>query len=283
VTVLAALSGCEMFGSGDGTDNTDPRPDPNTGPLSGTATRQEYVDLFNAVKTLHEHLGRTMNDRASVNTLRANSLLSDMRTHTKRMAMMTAEPYSSQLMGIAGEFEKTREAVTKGTWSQRHLADLDAVMRRFSRDFANDRVTMRENTLPDTTGSTNPKTGTTPTAGTDPATGKVDPDKLRDAPWVLFGSWEKEHRDLLTAVSASDEAATRTHYTRVMWLLKEFDACLAETERPRLARFRSEYEDAERRTQTFTRYSEDFNKEAAVKSLTMAGDGITLNFDPDRK
>lgn len=279
LAALAALSACEMFGGGGDEEDTNPRPGPV--PVSNVPTRQEYVDLFNTVKTLHEDLKITMANRGNVNTMRASSTLADMRTHSKRMAMMTAEPYSSQLMGIAEEFEKTRDAVTKGTWSQRHLADLDSTMRRFARDFPSGSVVFRDTVLPDTGGTQ--KTGAQPTTGTDPAVGKTDPEKLRGAPWALFKAWVQEHTDLMAAVEASDEALTRTHYTRVIWLLKELDGSLPDTERSRLARFRAEYEDADRRTGTFTRYPDDFRKEAALQSLKMAGDAIKLNFDPDRK
>lgn len=279
VLPLLTLAACGMFGEESTDDSSTGAPPPNrTDPLSGTSTSELYVERYNNVKATHVDLKQTLSDR-SVNPLRATGQLEEMRNDTKHMALLTAEPYSGQLLEIAVEFDAARDRVRRGTWTQKTVAELDATVRRFTTDFALGRVTLRESVLPDTRPPTNTeKTASTPP---DPAVGNTDAETLKSSPWLLYKAWVQEHADLEAAVTSGDDRIARVHYGRVIQLIKWMEDNAAGDQKRRLASYRAEYELTDRKTSGFTRYPDDFSKQKATDTIRIAADSLKMNFNPD--
>lgn len=277
--VLPLLAGCGVFG-GDDTDDTTGAPPPNRNvPLTGPDSEM-YAERYSNVKATHNDLKITLSDR-SVNPLRATSQLEEMRNDTKHMALLTAEPYSGQLLEIAVKFDETRDRVRRGTWSQKTVGDLDEIMRRFSSDFSPSKVVMRKNVLPDTSKPKDPDVKPVSTTPRDPALGTADAASLKSAPWLFYKAWTQEHADLETAVGAGDDKAARIHYGRVIQLIKWMEENAEGDQKRRLASYRAEYELTERKTTGFTVFAGDFTKERAVATMRAAADSLKLNFNPD--
>lgn len=279
VSAAMLLVGCGMFDDG-GEDPDDRRSRRN--PVTSSNTSDEYFELYNNVWHAHQALVRTLNDRRNVNPIRATAKLQQMRTDTKRMAMMVAEPQSSGLMRMAEKFEAVKESVRKGTWSGRTIADLESQVGEFTRKYNPIKVVFRDQILPDTRpGNGGAKSGTQKTAA-DPAVGKTDMETLKRSPWMFYKAWVQVHDDLITAVGKGEEKPIRVHYTRVIQLLKLIEENVEGKQRSRLARYRAEYEDAYQRTRGFTQYPQLYPKDEAIKTLNRAAVAIKQNFDPDK-
>lgn len=279
VSAVMLLAGCGMFD--DGGEDPDDRGS-RRNPVTSANTSDEYFELYNNVWHAHQALVRTLNDRGNVNPIRATAKLQQMRTDTKRMAMMVAEPQSNGLMRMAEKFEAVKESVRKGTWSGRTIADLEMQVGEFTREYKPSQVVFRDRILPDTRpGNGGAKSGTQKTAA-DPAVGKTDMETLKRSPWMFYKAWVQVQDDLIAAVEKGEEKPIRTHYARLLQLLKLIGENVKGDQRSRLARYRAEYEDGYKRTQGFTRYPQRYPKDEAIKTLNRLADAIKLNFDPDK-
>ena len=279
VSAAMLLVGCGMFD--DGGEDPDDRGS-RRNPVTSSNTSDDYFKLYNDVRWAHDDLVRVLNDRRNINTIRATAKLQRMRTDTKRMAMMVAEPQSSGLMRMAEKFEAVKESVRNRTWSQRTLYDLEKQVGEFTREYKPSRVVFRDRILPDTRpGNGGAKSGTRNTAA-DPAVGKTDMETLKRSPWMFYKAWVQVHADLIAAVGKGEEKPIRVHYARVIQMLNLIGENVEGKQRSRLARYRAEYEDAHQRTQGFTRYPQLYPKDEAIKTLNRVGDAVKLNFDPDK-
>lgn len=285
ILVLPLLIGCAVFGDDEPDDATGAPPPIRRDTLSDSTDTEMYAERYTNVKSTHKELQLTLESRGSsgFNSTAATTQLRDMINDTKHMSLLTAPPYSDQLMEIVKEFEEARERIIRGTWSQKTVADIDKAVRRFSTDFAPGKVVSRKNVLPDTRPTANNGGDTQKTSAPprDPALGATDPTLLKSSPWLFYKAWIQEHADLEAAVAAGDDKAARVHYGRVIQSLKWMEENAEGDQKRRLATYRAEYELADRKTNGFTRFPEDFQKDRATQTIQMVGDAIKLNFNPD--
>jgi membrane-associated protease RseP (regulator of RpoE activity) len=111
--------------------------------------KQEYSDLAAGVAEAGKDIERTLAHKESANPLRISAQLGDIRTTLRRMSLMTAEPYRSQLAAIADEVRTIYESAKKGALTAKEAEAVSAVVKQVSRDFASDKVIFRDVVLPE--------------------------------------------------------------------------------------------------------------------------------------
>jgi hypothetical protein len=288
--VLSAslLVGCSLFGGEDEENPPEdqrsevpPPPSDRVGVISGGQS-QDYVELYNDASSKHRDLQRTLEDRTSINWTRVVADLQEIRNSLRRMASMVGRPAMDRLQGLADEVDGLVKRVKQGTWTQPDMAKLDRIIRDVRSNYSIEKVNLVEQLPPDPRPAVpTAANGNAPPA--DPALGKTSLESLKGSPWLFYKAWVQEHQDLVGAVKAGDDKATKEHYLRVLQVLKWMDESVAGLDRTQLANYRNEYEAISSRTNGFTQYGGVTNKDWAVQALTILGQQVPLTLNPDRR